>query len=417
MTISRRSLFRSGSLALAAAGIATHSNSAQDRPQDPLADLKPLTAGLQKQTPEDYQARMERARRLMVEQKMDLLYLNGGTSMEYFSGIRWGLSERMFAMLIPARGDVAYICPKFEEGRGREQIRFGTDIRTWEEDESPYLVVKNILKDRNVATGTIAVEPSVREFVVDGMRKACSGAGFVNGDSISQGCRMIKTKKELDYMALAAEVTRRAFAAGFRTLREGISPGELGRTISAAHMRLGAPGYGAVSFGPNAAFPHGSSMERSLKPGDVVLVDGGCRVEGFQSDVTRTVVFGKPSEKIKQVWDIVKRAQNAALAAAKPGVPCEAVDAAARKVIVDAGYGPDYKYFTHRLGHGIGLDGHEHPYIVKGNRLPLQPGMTFSDEPGIYIIGEFGVRTEDVIYIAEDGAHFFRNTTPELETY
>jgi len=417
MTISRRSLFRGGSSALAAAGIAARSSSAEEKQKDPLADLKNLTAGVQKQTPEDYQARMERARRLMVEQKMDLLYLSGGTSMEYFSGIRWGLSERMFAMLIPARGDVVYICPKFEEGRGREQIRLGTDIRTWEEDESPYLVVREVLKDRKIAAGTVAVEPSVREFVVDGMSRACPGARFVNGDTITQGCRMIKTKKELDYMALAAEITHQAFAAGFRTLREGMSTGELGRTISAAHMRLGAPGYGAVSFGPNAAFPHGSSMERSLKPGDVVLVDGGCRVEGFQSDVTRTVVFGKPSERIKQVWDIVKKAQDAALAAARPGVPCEAVDAAARKVIVDAGYGPDYKYFTHRLGHGIGLDGHECPYLVKGNQLPLQPGMTFSDEPGIYIVGEFGVRTEDVIYLAEDGAHFFRNTTPTLETY
>ena len=172
-----------------------------------------------------------------------------------------------------------------------------------------------------------------------------------------------------------------------------------------------------VGFGPNAAFPHGSVAERTLKSGDVVLVDGGCRIEGFQSDVTRTVVLGKPTDKIRQVWDIVKKAQDAALAAARPGVPCEAVDAAARKVIVDAGYGPDYRYFTHRLGHGIGMDGHEYPYLVRGNKLPLQTGMTFSDEPGIYIVGEFGVRTEDVMSITEDGSRLFRNTTPTLETY
>ncbi len=417
MTISRRSLFRKGCAALAMSGTTGLSGSPQERQKDPFAELTSMTGAVPKQTAEDYQARVEKARRLMIEHKVDLLYLNGGASLEYFGGMRWGLSERMFAMLIPARGEIAYVCPKFEEGRGREQIRFGNDIRTWEEDQSPYHVVREILKNRKIVTGTLAVEPSVREFVVDGMQKACPGAKFINGEVITQGCRMIKTKKELDYIALASEITQKAYEAAFRTLRENMSPGELSRNISTAHMRLGATGYGSVSFGPNAAFPHGSSMERSLRPGDVVLADGGCRVEGFQSDVTRTVVFGKPSEKSKQVWDIVKKAQDAALAAAKPGVPCEAVDAAARKVIVDAGYGPDYKYFTHRLGHGIGLDGHEHPYLVRGNKLPLQPGMTFSDEPGIYIVGEFGVRTEDVIFIEEDGAHFFRNTVPTFESY
>ncbi len=417
MKISRRLFFRRAGAAVAVPAIAGLPYASQERQKDPFADLKNMTGSVQAQTEADYLARIEKARRLMIEHKLDLFYLGPGTSMQYFGGIRWGLSERMFAMLIPARGDVAYVCPKFEEGRGREQVHFGNDIRTWEEDQDPSLLVREILKDRKISTGTIAVEPSTREFIVDGMRKLCNGASFVNGEAVSQGCRMIKTKKELDYMALAGTITQRAFEAAFRTLREGMSPGELSRNISTAHSRLGAQGYGAVSFGPNAAFPHGSTMERSLKPGDVVLVDGGCRVEGFQSDVTRTVVFGKPSDKIRLAWDIVKKAQDAALSAARPGVPCEAVDAAARKVIVDAGYGPDYKYFTHRLGHGIGLDGHEYPYLVRGNRLPLQPGMTFSDEPGIYIVGEFGVRTEDVIHIAEDGAHFFRDTTPAFETY
>ncbi len=399
---------------LAASGVSVASRGQQ---KDPFAELKNLTGGVQKQTEQDYLQRLDKARRLMVNRGVDLLYVGPGTSMEYFGGIRWGFSERMFAMLIPARGDLAYVCPKFEEGRGREQIRLGTDIRTWEEDQDPSAVVREILKDRRIATGRIALEPATRESVIDGLRKACPAARFVDGDAISQGCRMIKTKKEIGYMSLAAEITHRAFEAAFRTLREGMNPSELSRSVSMAHSRLGATGYGAVSFGPNAAFPHGSSMERSLKPGDVVLVDGGCRVEGFQSDVTRTVVFGKASDKVREVWSIVKRAQDAALAAARPGVPCEAVDAAARKVIVDAGYGPAYKYFTHRLGHGIGLDGHEYPYLVHGNRLPLQPGMTFSNEPGIYIVGEFGVRTEDAIHIAEDGAHFFRSADPSFDSY
>ena len=389
----------------------------QERRPEPFADLKSLTTGVEPLTAEDYQARIEKARRLMIEQKIDLFFLTGGASMEYFGGFRWGLSERLFAMLIPARGEIVYICPKFEEGRAREQIRFGTDIRSWEEDESPYARCKQLLAERGIIAGTVGIEPGVRHFVVDGLHKACPVTKFINGERISQGCRMVKTKKELSYMTIACEVTKKAYEAALRTAREGMSQVELARSISLAHSRLGASGSASVAFGPNAAFPHGSTVERNLKPGDVILMDGGCRVEGFQSDITRTAVFGKPSDKLRKVWDIVRKAQDAALAAARPGSPCEAVDAAARKVIVDAGYGPGYKYFTHRIGHGIGLEGHEFPYLVRGNKLPLQPGMTFSDEPGIYITGEFGVRQEDLIYIAEDGAHFFGNTSPSLESY
>jgi len=417
MRISRRSMFRRTSAVLGSLGISSLRVFPQEPAKDPFSDLKSMTTGITRLTPSDLAARMEKARNLMIQKKFDALYLNGGTSMEYFVGIRWGLSERMFALLIPARGEVAYVCPKFEEGRARELVRLGTDIRTWEEDQSPYLLVKEVLLDRKIATGTIGIEPSVREFVVDGLQKACPSARIVNGEDITQGCRMIKSKKELDHMALACEITQKAYDAALRTVRKGMSQGELSRNVSLAHTRLGASGGGSVSFGPNSASPHGSIVDRTLKPGDVILIDGGCRVEGFSSDVTRTVVFGKPSEKLQKVWDIVKKAQDAARAAAKPGVPCEEVDAAARRVVVDAGFGPGYKYFTHRVGHGIGMDGHEYPYLVRGNKLPLQPGMTFSDEPGIYIVGEFGVRIEDVIHITDDGALFFRNTTPTLQTY
>lgn len=414
MKISRRSLFRQTGTALGIAGLEGLNLFAQDKRLDPFGELKSMTTGVKPLEASDYEARMEKARRLMIERKIDLLLLNGGTSLEYFGAIRWGLSERMFAMLIPARGEIAYVCPKFEEGRAGEQIRFGKDLRTWEEDQSPYALAAQILRDRKVAAGMIGIEPTVREFVVDGLQKACAQARFVNGEDITQGCRMIKSKKELEYMTLACNITKKAFEAGFRTLREGMSQADLSRNMALATTRLGATGGGSVSFGPNTGSPHGSLTERSLKPGDVVLVDGGCKVEGLSSDVTRTVVFGKPSEKVRKIWDIVKKAQSAALAAARPGVPCEAVDAAARKVIVDAGYGPDYKYFTHRVGHGIGLDGHEYPYLVRGNRLPLATGMTFSDEPGIYIAGEFGVRIEDTMYIADDGAHFFGNPVDAL---
>jgi Xaa-Pro dipeptidase len=200
-------------------------------------------------------------------------------------------------------------------------------------------------------------------------------------------------------------------------MHEGMSESELSGKIAEAHTRLGSPGGASVSFGVSSAFPHGSLEQPKLKPGDVVLADGGCRIQGFRSDITRTVVFGQPSDKVQTVWGIVKKAQEAALAAARPGIPCGAVDEAARKVIVEAGYGPGYKFFTHRIGHGLGMDGHEYPYLVGGNKLPLEPGMTFSDEPGIYIVGEFGLRIEDDIYIAQDGAHFFGESAESLEHY
>ena len=417
MRISRRCLFQKSGTALGIAALAGIESFPQGKQPDPFADLKSMTEGVKPLDRADFEARIEKARKLMADGKIDLLCLNGGTSLDYFGAIRWGLSERMFAMLIPAQGDIAYVCPKFEEGRAREQVKFGTDIRTWEEDESPYALVKQILQDRKIASGTIGVEPTIREFVVDGMQKACPTARLVNGENISQGCRMIKSKKELEYMTLACNITKRAFEAGFRTLREGMSQRELSANMSQATARLGSTGGGSASFGPSSGNPHGSLVDRKLKAGDVVLVDGGCKVEGLSSDVTRTVVFGKPSDEFRKIWDIVKKAQDAALAAVRPGVPCEAVDAAARKVIVDAGYGPDYKYFAHRVGHGIGLDGHEYPYLVRGNKLPLAPGMTFSDEPGIYIADRFGVRIEDTFYVAEDGGHFFGKGVTEIVSY
>ena len=205
-------------------------------------------------------------------------------------------------------------------------------------------------------------------------------------------------------MDLANRVTKLAYREGFKTLRAGMSTRDLAGAISQATQKLGSSGGGGPQFGPNTAFPHGSQVQRTLTAGDSVLVDGGCAVEGYRSDVTRTVIFGQPSDKQRRVWDIVKKAQDAALKAARPGATCESVDAAARKVVEDAGYGPGYKYFAHRLGHGIGMEGHEYPYLVKGNTLKLEPGMTFSNEPGIYIYGEFGIRIEDCMVVTENGA-------------
>ncbi|MCJ7582940.1 MAG: M24 family metallopeptidase, partial [Candidatus Aminicenantes bacterium] len=208
---------------------------------------------------------------------------------------------------------------------------------------------------------------------------------------------------EVAYLDLANRITKLAFQEGFKNLQEGMTTRVLSTNISNAHRQLGARGSGGPQFGPNSAFPHGSSVSRDLHEGDIIMVDGGCSIEGFQSDVTRTLVFGQPTDKQKKVWDIVKKAQSEALKAVRPGAACEDIDRAARKVIEDAGFGPDYKYFGHRVGHGIGMQGHEYPYLVRGNKLKLQSGMTFSNEPGIYIYGEFGVRIEDCFVVTEDG--------------
>lgn len=368
---------------------------------DLLSKLAPLTVA-------DYEARMERARQLLAEQHLDALYVESGSTLHYFAGFAWGRSERMFALIIPRRGAPAFVCPAFERQRAEEQILFpAPDLRSWEEDASPYAVVRQILQDRTIAAGKIGIEPSTRFFLVAGMSREAPGLECVDGSPVSDGCRMKKGPQELAYMKAASLLTKQAYQAAFRKLHEGMTPAELGAAISDEHRRLGVQGGASVSFGPNSAFPHGSRVARPLQVGDIVLVDGGCSVHGYRSDVTRTVVFGNATDKQRRLWDIVKEAQTAALRAARPGVPCGELDAVARKVIEDAGYGPDYKYFTHRLGHGIGLDGHEEPYLVRGNKLPLQAGMTFSDEPGIYLYGEFGVRHEDIMVITENAAEFF----------
>jgi Xaa-Pro dipeptidase len=262
------------------------------------------------------------------------------------------------------------------------------------------------MKDLGVSQGTLGIGPSTRSFIVYGLRRDAPGLELVNGAVVSEGCRAVKSEKEIAYMDLANKITKLAYREGFKQLREGMSPRDLSSAISAAHQQMGVSGGGGPQFGPSSAFPHGSRVPRTLKEGDTVLVDGGCSVEGYRSDVTRTVVFGKPSEKQRAVWDVVKKAQSEALKAVRPGIAYEEIDTVARRVIEDAGYGPGYNYFTHRLGHGIGLDGHEYPYLVKGNQLKLQPGMTFSDEPGIYIYGEFGIRHEDCFVVTEDGGRF-----------
>jgi len=384
---------------------------------DSSRKVRPIPRPVTPISDDERRARIAKARRLMVENGMSAIYIESGSTMFYYTGVRWGASERMFGLVIPARGELAWVCPAFEEMRARELIRFGSDVRTWQEDESPYKRVAQILKDRKIVSGKIGIEERVRFFLFDGIRKEAPGLEYVSADPVTVGCRVIKSPAEIALMQRANDLTIEAYEAACGTLKEGMTQYEFGANCSAAFTALGVTGGAFAGFGKYSAFPHGSIQPQKLREGDIVLMDGGCSVEGYQSDITRTLVFGKPSARQREIWNLERKAQDAALAAAKVGVPCEAVDAAARKVITDAGFGPDYKVpgLPHRTGHGIGLDGHEWTNLVRGNKTLIQPGMCFSNEPMITIYGEFGVRLEDCMYITEQGAKLFTTQSASID--
>jgi Xaa-Pro dipeptidase len=425
MKLSRRNFLQTAGMAttvaLAQPGMAFATNDESKTKQpEAIAKLKSRKAEAQPITTAEREQRMERARQLMSENKIDAIMVMGGTSLVYFTNIHWWMSERLFAVILPVKGNPFYVCPAFEEDRAREQIAGGlggnnAEVRTWQEDESPYQRIAEGLKDRNLTTGNMGMEETVHYVFSEGLSKAAPGLHLVSATPVTAGCRMIKSKHELQLMKLANEVTLAAYEAAYRSTKEGMTQNDFGEMVQAAHAQQGFQGDASIQIGENSALPHGSAKPQVIREGTILLMDGGCKVEGYESDISRTVVLGKPTDKMKQVFEIVHKAQSAALAAAKPGVECQAIDAAARKVITDAGYGPDYRHFTHRVGHGIGMDGHEWPYLVRGNTLPLAPNMTFSDEPGIYIRGEFGVRLEDDMQITENGAELFTLQSRDLE--
>ena len=429
---SRRNFLRASSLTLAAGATGAWSIDAQasapthvavsDGAALPpsVAALQPMTDGVTPISVEERRARLEKACRLMSENSLGAVMLTGGTSLDYFTGLRWGLSERLLALVLPVRGTPFVVCPAFEHDRAIEQLAAGplgsaAAVRTWEEHEDPYRLIAQGLRDLGLASGKVGVEETVRFVFSDGLAAALPSVELVSATPVTAGCRIVKDAHELALMRHAAQVTLTAYEAAWRGLREGMTQDDFGGLVSAAHAKLGYSGSAGVQVGQYSALPHGSRTPQVVREGSILLIDGGCKVEGYSSDISRTFVLGQPTEKMKRVFDIVLEAQSAALAAARPGVPCEAVDAAARKVVVDAGFGPDYKYFGHRVGHGMGMDGHEWPYLVRGNKLPLAPGMTFSDEPGVYIPGEFGVRLEDDMVITADGAELFTPQSRSLE--
>jgi Xaa-Pro aminopeptidase len=395
----------------AAAGVAVGSTllpqsaAAEGELPAPVAALKPMTEGVSPIGIDERKARLRRAQQLMADTGLDAIVMATGSSLVYFTGAEWGMSERFFGMVLTREGEPAWVTPAFEKQRALEQVQHGTDVRAWEEHESPYALVAGILRDRRIVAGRIGIEETMPFVFSNGIAKAAPAATVESATPVTAGCRMIKDAHEIALMRRACEITIAAHRAVFQSLKEGMTQAQASELSERAHKKLGVRGGALVLFGKDAAFPHGTTKPQPLKAGEVVLIDGGCKVEGYASDITRTGVFGAPpTERQRKVWDVVRQAQDAAFRGAKPGVECQAVDAAARKVIEDAGFGPGYKFFTHRLGHGMGMDGHEWTNFVRDNTTPIRPGMCFSDEPGIYIYGEMGIRHEDTIFITESGA-------------
>jgi len=405
MQISRRTFVKSTAAACAATTLASTALAQETKLPPAFDSLRPLGDRVHPITTNEFQSRIAKAQQLMTDAKPDFaaLYVTPGSSMLYFTGIHWWPSERILALLIPREGDPLLICPAFEEGRLRENLKWPISIKVWQEDESPYRIAASWLKPKDRPVGRIAVESGTPYMFFDGLRKSYPYPEYLSADAIMLGCRALKSENELALMRLACQATFDVYKAAFASLHEGIKQSEVSAMISAGYAKMGLGGYSVVLFGPAAGLPHGTREDRQLREGEGVLIDGGTKVEGYESDVTRTSVLGKPTDKLQRAFDTVRKAQDAALAAAVAGEKCGSVDNAAREVITKAGYGTNYKYFAHRLGHGIGLDGHEQPYLVRGNRVILEPSMTFSDEPGIYVPGEYGLRCEDDMAISESG--------------
>ncbi len=372
--------------------------------QNIATDAVPISAAERK-------ARIAKAQELLREQGLGALLLEPGSSMVYFTGIRWGRSERLTAVVIPAEGDIAVVTPFFEEPRARERMSFGDDVRPWHEHEDPFLRVKQIMADRGVADKPIALEDSVRYFVVEGLK--AQSVAIANGRGVVDGCRMFKSTHELQLMHRANAVTLGAYNHVWNTLEAGMTPADINALMRGAQAKLGGKGIWTMALLAEAsAYPHGTGAAQTLKNGDVVLMDCGCNVEGYQSDISRTFVFGDASARQREVWQTMRRGQDVAFGAAKIGAPAGGVDDAVRAYYESLGYGPGYKTpgLSHRTGHGIGMDGHERINFVRGEATKLAPGMCFSNEPGIYIYDEFGVRLEDCLYMTEAGPSWF--TTP-----
>ena len=428
--ISRRGFLGASAAVAAAAAIgSTKTAEAQlaSAVPAPIAAL-PVLSGLPRPfTNAERLARIDRAKALMAANKIDAIVLaNSTTSSVYFADLRLDGGERLWALVMPARTKPFLVCPHFEEGRARELLEAGpfgkdADVVTWQEDESPFVALGKGLANRGLSSGVVGLDENMKFVFADSIRTANPHLTIVSASPVTAGCRMIKDPHEIECLRLACRATLLVYRAVAQSLTAGMTTTNVHELVAAAYRRVGFQGEASLNVDKFTALPHGSAQPQILREGSILMLDDGCLVEGYTSDITRTFVLGTATDKMKKVFDIVHRAQSAAIQTARPGVPTAAVDAAARKVIVDAGYGPGYTYFSHRLGHGIGMDMHEWPYFVKNNMYGyeanphLKAQMLLSDEPGIYIKGEFGIRLEDDLLITESGSELLTPQSPSLE--
>ena len=413
MLTSRRDLLTMGA---AAAGIAAL-GPARLFAQEAAAALRPMTGDVAPIGRDEYLARIDKARRLMGEAGIGALLIEPGASMTYFSGVIWWRSERLTALILPRDGEIAIVTPHFEEPSVRESLKVPAEVRVWNEHEDPLATVAGVLADRRVAA-PVGIEETVRFFAVDGLRRALPGVAVRPGAPVVRGCRMVKSAAELALMQKASDITIAAYRHTAPRIARGMTPAEIGAIMNGATAALGGtPGFALVLLGEASAYPHGSGQPQAVRDGEIVLMDCGCTVEGYQSDISRTFVFGEANAEQRRVWGQMREGQRIAMAAARLGRPAGSVDDAVRAQYERWGYGPGYRLpgLSHRTGHGIGLDGHEPVNLVHGEATPLAVGMCFSNEPGIYLPGRFGVRLEDCFHMTEAGPVFFSTPPPSLD--
>jgi Xaa-Pro dipeptidase len=405
-SVSRRKFFGMTTAGVAlAASAGAYATEARAKPLSSLTkDAQPITA-------EEHAARIAKLQSLMQQRKVAALLVEAGSTLQYFTGIHWWRSERTTAALIPAAGGVVVVTPFFEEPSIRETLKVSADVRPWKEDESPFDLIASALRDHPAAEGPLAVEGTTRFFIIDRVTKAWgTGREVVSGDELVRACRIVKSPAELALMQSANNVTLAAIRHVHGRIEAGMSGSDIMKTLVEATEALGGSHeFSLVLLNEASAYPHGSVKPQTIRKGSVVLVDTGCSVHGYQSDISRTWIFGEPSPRQREVWNTVKRGQEIALETAKIGMPVGAVDKAVRAFYEGKGWSKDYGLpgTSHRTGHGIGMDGHEPPYLVRSDTTPLEAGMCFSDEPGIYIPGEFGIRLEDCWYMTEAGPKLF----------
>jgi Xaa-Pro dipeptidase len=385
--------------------------------EEAAVDLRPMTGNVVPISREEHLARIARAQALMAEHDLGAVLIEPGASMIYFTGVHWWRSERLTAAILPREGEIGIVTPFFEEPSVHESLKVPADIRTWNEDEDPLRTVAGFLTDRHV-TGPVGIEETVRYFAVDGLQRALSGVAVKSANPVVRGCRMVKSDHEITLMQLASDITLAAYRYTHQRIERGMNPAQIGAIMDGATRALGgSPEFSLVLLGEAAAYPHGSGQPQAVRDGEVVLMDCGCTVEGYQSDISRTFVYGTPSAEQRRVWDQVHQGQQIAFAAARIGRPAGSVDDAVRAQYERWGYGPGYGLpgLSHRTGHGIGLDGHEPVNLVHGETTPLAAGMCFSDEPGLYIPGRFGIRLEDCFHMTAEGPRWFTTPPPSID--